>query len=95
MEADALLVRHKTTDLLTKFELARVVGMRILQINSIPTSTSNPRVTAMREILEGTNPMVLRRKLPDGSYEDRAVKDLKLSADLFKLCSNAANVPAS
>ena len=56
--------------------------MRILQLQSQDLSADDPRLLAHRELLEGTNPTVVRRKLPDGSHEDRYVRDLKLSAVL-------------
>lgn len=90
----------KTTDYLTKFEFTRVVGMRILQLNAHGALAEHPRQLAIREIMEGLNPTVVRRKLPDGSVEDREVRSLQLSSDLRRMCEkmcvpNAADVGAS
>lgn len=77
---------HVTTDYLTKFEFTRVLGMRILQLKSQDLSADDPRVVALRELLGGTNPAVIRRQLPDGTHEDRPVCELKLGAHVRRLC---------
>ena len=79
---------YKTTDYLTKFEFTRLVGLRILQLQSQSTCIEDPSCVALREILKATNPAIVRRKLPDGSYEDRPVKELKLSAVIRQMCTH-------
>ena len=76
---------YQTTDYLTKFEFARVLGMRVLQLNQSNATREDPYAIAKREIQEGSNPAVIRRRLPNNTFEDRAVKDLKLSADVQKM----------
>ena len=77
-----------TTPFLTKYEKARIIGARALQISKnspILISTENlagetdPIVIAEMELREGKIPFIIRRHLPDGSYEDWPVKELKLS----------------
>ena len=80
-------MKMKTTDYLTKFEFTRIVGLRILQLNAKGTCTENPEHVALRELLQGTNPAIIRRKLPDGSHEDRPVRSLKLSDALRRVCT--------
>lgn len=77
---------HKTTDYMTKFEFTRLLGLRILDLNSRGVCDEDPRIVALRELLDGTNTSVVRRKLPDGSHEDRAVRDLKLSTTMRRMC---------
>jgi len=61
---------------LTKYEIARVIGARALQLayDAIPLVEPKPNETpidiAKREFEEGLLPIIIRRKLPDGSYED-------------------------
>ena len=49
----------------------------------IPTENlggeTDPIVIAEMELREGKIPFIIRRYLPDGSYEDWPVKELKLS----------------
>lgn len=79
-------VAHKTSDQLSKFEFTRLVGLRTLQLTSQGTCDEDPQAAALRELLEGTNPAIVRRKLPDGRHEDRHVRELKLSAVLRHMC---------
>jgi len=62
---------------LTRFEKARIVGARALQIAMgapilvQPSETlSNPIDIALAELESGILPMTIRRTLPDGAYQD-------------------------
>ena len=74
-----------TTPFLTKYEKARVIGARALQISkNAPILVANqdetdPILIAEKELRDGKIPFIIRRFLPDGSYEDWAVKELKLT----------------
>ena len=74
-----------TTPFLTKYEKARVIGARALQISKnapIFVNTENetdPILIAEKELRAKKIPFIIRRFLPDGSFEDWAVKELKLS----------------
>ena len=68
---------------LTRFERARIVGARALQISlgapillELPPKISDPIDIALMELKEGVLPMTLRRVLPDKSYQDIALSDL-------------------
>ena len=80
----------KTSDYLTKFEFTRVLGLRILQLTERRGLTEDPQKLARREILEGLNEAVVRRRLPDGSHEDRQVKLLRLPTDVRRMCAEGA-----
>jgi DNA-directed RNA polymerase I, II, and III subunit RPABC2 len=74
---------RKTTRYLTKYERARVLGTRALQISlgapvlvEVPADVTDPLALAMRELKEGKIPIIIRRYLPDGSYEDWSVDEL-------------------
>lgn len=84
---------HRTTDYLTKFEFARLLGLRMLQLGAEASNAEEPRLVALRELRDGGNPAILRRKLPNGSHEDRAVRDLKLPQTLLRLCREATAMP--
>ncbi len=74
-----------TTPFLTRFELARVVGTRALQIahgaqvrvETAGTST-DPIAIALLELRARRIDMVVRRKLPNGHVENVRVADLLL-----------------
>ena len=75
-----------TTPFLTKYEKARVIGARALQISknapilvSLNPGEYDPILIAEKELRESKIPFIIRRFLPDGSYEDWSVRELKLS----------------
>ncbi|KAF6256322.1 RNA polymerase Rpb6 [Scenedesmus sp. NREL 46B-D3] len=83
MEGRARSVAERiTTRYLTKYERARVLGTRALQISmNAPIMVENsdetdPLEIAMKELREKKIPFTIRRYLPDGSYEDWALKEL-------------------
>ena len=71
-----------TTKYMTKYERARVLGTRALQISMNapvmvdPERETDPLKIAMRELKERKIPFTIRRYLPDGSYEDWGVDEL-------------------
>jgi DNA-directed RNA polymerase I, II, and III subunit RPABC2 len=74
-----------TTPYMTKYERARVLGTRALQIAMCaplmvePDGETDPLQIAMRELKEKKIPMIIRRYLPDGSYEDWSIDELILT----------------
>jgi DNA-directed RNA polymerase I, II, and III subunit RPABC2 len=73
-----------TTPYLTKYERARILGARALQISmNSPVMVdvhgeTDPLEIARKELKESKIPFVIRRYLPDGSFEDWKVEDLKM-----------------
>ncbi|GAA5934378.1 hypothetical protein JCM21900_001801 [Sporobolomyces salmonicolor] len=71
-----------TTPYMTKYERARILGTRALQISMnapvlVPLEgESDPLQIAMKELAAKKIPLVVRRFLPDGSYEDWLVSEL-------------------
>jgi DNA-directed RNA polymerase subunit K/omega len=66
---------------LTRFERARIVGARSLQIAmgapilvEPSASLSNPIDIALKELEMGILPMTIRRTLPDGTHQDIPLK---------------------
>ena len=82
--------QHKTSEYLTKFEFARVLGLRVFQIIDGNMTREAPFDIAISEILEGRNEMVVRRRMSDGTYEDRRVSELKLPTHIKRLCASDA-----
>jgi DNA-directed RNA polymerases I, II, and III subunit RPABC2 len=87
------LEERRTTKFLTKFEKARILGTRALQIRFLflffkisfsmnaPVMVelqgeTDPLEIAMKELREGKIPIIIRRYLPDKSYEDWKVNEL-------------------
>jgi DNA-directed RNA polymerase I, II, and III subunit RPABC2 len=74
-----------TTPYMTKYERARVLGTRALQIAMCaplmvePDGETDPLQIAMRELKEKKIPMIIRRYLPDGSFEDWSIDELILT----------------
>tara|TARA_Y100001958_G_scaffold148985_1_gene131225 strand:- start:55 stop:348 length:294 start_codon:yes stop_codon:yes gene_type:complete len=73
----------ETTPYLTKYECARLIGLRVLQLHEEGDGVADPWSTARRELREHKNPAIIRRYLSDGSYEDVSASKLKL--DTFTL----------
>lgn len=74
--------RRTTTPYMTKYERARVLGTRALQISlNAPVlvdieGETDPLQIAMKELAQRKIPLVLRRYLPDGAYEDWGCDEL-------------------
>lgn len=71
-----------TTPYLTKYERARVLGTRALQIAMCAPvmveleGLTDPLRIAMKELKARKIPIIIRRYLPDGSYEDWSINEL-------------------
>mmetsp|Transcript_2790 Transcript_2790/g.4175 ORF Transcript_2790/g.4175 Transcript_2790/m.4175 type:complete len:148 (-) Transcript_2790:1030-1473(-) len=71
-----------TTKYLTKYERARVLGTRALQISmNAPVMVdldgeTDPLKIAEKELRERKIPIIVRRYLPDGSHEDWSMDEL-------------------
>ena len=68
---------------LTRFERARIVGARSLQVSlhapilaPLPDNIVDPIDIAVVELREKVLPMTIRRTLPEGSYQDIPLIDL-------------------
>ena len=68
---------------MTKYEKARVLGTRALQISknaplmiTPQPGESDPYKLAERELNERKIPFIIRRYLPDGNYEDWKLSEL-------------------
>uniref|UniRef100_A0A4X1VIR8 DNA-directed RNA polymerases I, II, and III subunit RPABC2 n=2 Tax=Sus scrofa TaxID=9823 RepID=A0A4X1VIR8_PIG len=74
-----------TTPYMTKYERARVLGTRALQIAMCAPvmveleGETDPLLIAMKELKARKIPIIIRRYLPDGSYEDWGVDELIIS----------------
>ncbi|KAL6532686.1 DNA-directed RNA polymerases II, IV and V subunit 6A [Orobanche gracilis] len=73
---------RKTSKYMTKYERARILGTRALQISmNAPVMVelegeTDPLEIAMKELRERKIPFTIRRFLPDGSFEDWGVDEL-------------------
>jgi DNA-directed RNA polymerase I, II, and III subunit RPABC2 len=72
-----------TTRFLTKYEKARIIGARALQISKnapimvdIEQGEWDPLKIAEKELVERKIPFIIRRYLPDNTYEDWKVEEL-------------------
>ena len=70
---------------LTRFEKARIVGARSLQISmgapilvEVSEGFSSPIDIALKELEIGILPMTIRRTLPDGTFQDIPIKWLQV-----------------
>jgi DNA-directed RNA polymerase I, II, and III subunit RPABC2 len=71
-----------TAPYMTKYERTRILGTRAQQISRNaplmlePGNETDPLALAERELREKKIPFIVRRYLPDGSYEDWPVDEL-------------------
>jgi len=81
-QTEAVTTEKRTTPYMTKYERARILGTRALQISmNAPIMVelegeTDPLQIAMKELRERKIPLIIRRYLPDGSYEDWTVDEL-------------------
>ncbi|KAH3666665.1 hypothetical protein WICMUC_005482 [Wickerhamomyces mucosus] len=77
-----------TTPYMTKYERARILGTRALQISmNAPVlvdleGETDPLQIAIKELSQKRIPLVIRRYLPDGSYEDWGCDELIVDIDV-------------
>ncbi|KAF6774623.1 hypothetical protein AHF37_05459 [Paragonimus kellicotti] len=77
--------KRVTTPYLTKYERARVLGARALQLSmSAPVMVEldgerDPLRIAEKELRANKIPIIIRRYLPDGSFEDWSLDELILT----------------
>ncbi|KGN57349.1 DNA-directed RNA polymerases II, IV and V subunit 6A [Cucumis sativus] len=81
-DEEPIVRARKTSKFMTKYERARILGTRALQISmNAPVMVelegeTDPLEIAMKELRERKIPFTIRRYLPDGSYEDWGVDEL-------------------
>jgi len=74
---------RRTIPFLTKYEKARVIGKRAMQLSKgAPPlvevgNLENPIDIALKELKERKIPFIIRRGLPNGSFEDWRVDELR------------------
>lgn len=72
-----------TTPCITKYERARILGVRATQISmNAPVMVDTNGITdplkiALKEFKAKKIPLIIRRHLPDGTYEDWKITDFK------------------
>merc|ERR1711894_847930 len=82
---DGKKAEKTTTTYKTKYERARVIGTRALQIAMCAPvmveleGETDPLEIAMKELKARKIPIIIRRYLPDGSYEDWAINELMIT----------------
>lgn len=73
---------RKTSQYMTKYERARVLGVRATQISAnAPVlvdleGETDPLAIALKELNQKKMPLVVRRYMPDGYYEDWTCEEL-------------------
>jgi len=82
-EPEDITKKRVTPNFLTKYEKARIIGTRALQISKnapimidIDLNETDPIAIAEKELREKKIPFIIRRYLPDGWYEDWPIDDL-------------------
>ncbi|CZS90161.1 probable DNA-directed RNA polymerase I, II, III 18kD subunit [Rhynchosporium agropyri] len=74
--------KRTTTPYMTKYERARILGTRALQISmNAPVlvdleGETDPLQIAIKELREKKIPLIVRRYMPDGMYEDWTCEEL-------------------
>eukprot|EP00092_Neocalanus_flemingeri_P000948 GFUD01001011.1.p1 GENE.GFUD01001011.1~~GFUD01001011.1.p1 ORF type:complete len:136 (-),score=55.25 GFUD01001011.1:157-564(-) len=76
------ILKRITLPYMTKYERARVLGTRALQIAMCAPvmveleGETDPLQIAMKELKQRKIPIIIRRYMPDGSYEDWRIDEL-------------------
>ena len=76
---------HKTLPILTRYEQAKIIGLRAKQINAgsnplidVPDSMIDGITIAQEEFKQKKMPFIIRRPLPNGSSEYWKMEDLEI-----------------
>ena len=76
---------HTTLPFLTRYEKAKILGLRAKQINhgskpfvNVPTRIIDGHIIAKLELNAQKIPFIIRRPMPNGGSEYWQVKDLKI-----------------
>ena len=76
---------HVTIPLLTKYERARIIGMRTVQLNNgatplveVPDTLIDNTIIAEKELVAKKIPFILCRPLPNGRKEYWKLEDLEI-----------------
>lgn len=69
-------LHHISSPFLTKYEIAKLVGIRAMQIE-MTTNDNDPIQTAIQEYENGVLPFNIRRHLPNGTIEDINISAIK------------------
>lgn len=84
-QVESTVVREKlTTKYMTKYERARILGARALQISmGSPVlvqleDETDPLQIALKELKERKIPIIIRRFMPDGTFEDWTCEELTI-----------------
>ena len=81
------LKERVTTPFLTRYERARVLGTRALQISMnapilVPLEGEmDPLQIALKELQHGVIPIIIRRNLPNGTWEDWKLSELAVDME--------------
>merc|ERR1712198_654965 len=82
---DGRKAEKTTTPYMTKYERARVLGTRALQIAMCAPvmveleGETDPLQIAMKELKQRKIPIIIRRYMPDGSFEDWSINELMIT----------------
>lgn len=75
---------------MTRYEFTRIVGMRALQIaKGAPIQIdvegeTDPNKIAIKELEQNKIDYIIKRELPDGSYEEWAINELEIDFEMFR-----------
>ena len=76
---------HITYPFLTRYEKAKILGLRAKQINhgskpfvDVPNSIIDGHIIALMELNKGQIPFIIRRPMPNGGSEYWKVNDLQI-----------------
>jgi|TARA_B110000967_G_C18896433_1_gene570997 DNA-directed RNA polymerase I, II, and III subunit RPABC2 len=76
---------HKSYPLLSKYEKTKIIGMRVTQLNhgakpfiDIKDIYLDKSLIAERELKEKKIPYIIKRPIPDGTFEYWNIKDLEI-----------------
>lgn len=86
-ETKTVKAERITSNRMTKFEKAHILGVRALQLsmNAPPLvdieDETDPLKIALKELKEGKVPFIIRRRLPDNSFEEWSIKEMIIPYD--------------
>ena len=72
-----------TSEYMSRFEFAKLVGFRMMQLAKDIHQESNPMQRAEEDVVQGKLKWFIRRHLPQGAFEDCDIRHLKMPHEVM------------
>ena len=82
-DAQSTMRPVRTSEYMSRFEFAKLVGFRMMQLAKDIHQESNPLERAEEDVVYGRLKWFIRRRLPGGNFEDCDIRLLKMPHEVM------------